>query len=79
MDLPIVDLMDPGACYQFLVGTLHPDGLRCPTCQRDDALSVHDRHRPPVFDSRCRHCHAVFNAYTGPPSRRRTAPPLSWC
>jgi transposase-like protein len=70
MDFPIVDLMDPDACYRFLVGTLHPGGLRCPTCQRDDALGVHDRHRPPVFDYRCRRCRSVFNAYTGTPLRK---------
>ena len=70
MDFPIVDLMDADACYQFLVSTLHPGGLRCPTCRRDDALSVHDRHRPPVLDYRCRHCHAVFNAYTGTPLQK---------
>ena len=70
MDFPILDLMDPTACYRFLVDTLHPDGLRCPTCRRDDARSVHDRHRPPVYDYRCGHCGAVFNAYTGTPLQK---------
>lgn len=76
MDFPIVDLMDADACYQFLVGALHPGGLRRPTCRRDDAPSVHDRHRPPVFDYRCRHCHAVFNAYTGTPLRKTHRTPV---
>lgn len=70
MDFPIVDLMDADACYRFLVDTLHPGGLRCPACRRDDTLSVHDRHRPPVLDYRCRRCHAVFNAYTGTPLQK---------
>lgn len=70
MDFPIVDLMDTDACYQFLVGLLHPGGLRCPTCRRDDTPSVHDRHRPPVLDYRCRSCGAVFNAYTGSPLQK---------
>lgn len=70
MDFPILDLMDAAACHQFLLDTLHPGGLRCPTCRRDDALSVHDRHRPPVLDYRCRRCHAVFNAYTGTPLQK---------
>ena len=70
MDFPILDLMDPAACYQFLVATLHPRGLRCPTCRRDDALGVHDRHRPPVYDYRCRRCGGVFNAYTGTPLQK---------
>lgn len=67
MDFPITDLMDPDACYQFLVRTLHPDGLRCPRCDRAGEHPVHDRHRPPVLDYRCRGCGAVFNAYTGTP------------
>lgn len=70
MDFPILDLLDAAACYQFLVEMLHPDGLRCPTCRRDDALTVHDRHRPPVFDYRCRHCRSVFTAYTGTPLQK---------
>jgi transposase-like protein len=66
-DFPILDLMDADACYRFLVTTLHPGGLRCPRCRRADDHPVHDRHRPPVFDYRCRGCGAVFNAYTGTP------------
>jgi transposase-like protein len=76
MDFPILELMDNEACYQFLVNTLHPDGLHCPTCRRDDALSVHDRHRPPVFDYRCRHCGVVFNAYTGTPLQKTHRSPV---
>jgi transposase-like protein len=75
MDFPILDLMDPTACYRFLVDLLHPDGLRCPTCRRDDALCVHDRHRPPVFDYRCRHCGCVFNAYTRTPLQKTRRSP----
>jgi transposase-like protein len=70
MDFPILDLMDPTACYQFLVDTLRPGGLGCPSCRRADALTVHDRHRPPVYDYRCRHCGAVFNAFTGTPLQK---------
>lgn len=76
MDFPILELMDNDACYQFLVDTLHPDGLHCPGCRRDDALSVHDRHRPPVLDYRCRHCGAVFNAYTSTPLQKTHRSPV---
>lgn len=65
MDFPILDLMDPDACYQFLVRTPHPDGLGCPRCDRAGGHATHDRHRPPVFDYRCRGCGAV-----DPPRRR---------
>ena len=70
MDFAILDLMNPDACYQFLMDTLHPDGLRCPGCRGADALSIHDRHRPPVLDYRCRGCGSVFNAYTGTPLQK---------
>jgi transposase-like protein len=76
MDFPIRELMDTDACYQFLVDTLHPDGLHCPTCRRNDTLSIHDRHRPPVFDYRCRHCGVVFNAYTGTPLQKTHRSPI---
>ena len=76
MDFPILDLMDPDACYQFLVCTLHPEGLRCPRCDRAGDHSVHDRHRPPVFDYRCRGCRAVFNAYTDTPFQKTHRSPV---
>jgi transposase-like protein len=65
MDFPIADLMDEQACYAQLVAWLHPDGLACPRCHRDDRLVVHRRGRDPVLDFRCGHCHRVFNAFTG--------------
>lgn len=67
MDFPILDLMDMDACYEYVVDIFHPDGLDCPVCQRADVLSIHDRHRAPAFDYRCRNCGSVFNAYTGTP------------
>jgi transposase-like protein len=70
MDFPILGLMDDAGCYRFLVHTLHPDGLQCPGCRCGDALAVHDRHRPPVLDYRCRRCGSVFNAYTGTPLQK---------
>jgi transposase-like protein len=78
MDFPIVDLLDPGACYQFLVALLHPEGLRCPRCARDDRMGVQARHREPVRDYRCAHCGRVFNAYTGTPLQGTRRPPGQW-
>ncbi|VTR96677.1 Uncharacterized protein OS=Chloroflexus aggregans (strain MD-66 / DSM 9485) GN=Cagg_0685 PE=4 SV=1 [Gemmata massiliana] len=70
MAFPILDLMGAAGCYQFLVELLPPEGLRCPTCGRGAARTAHARHRPPVLDYRCRHCGAVFNAYTGTPLQK---------
>jgi transposase-like protein len=65
MDFPITDLMDEPACYDQLVGWLHPDGLACPRCHQDNRMVVHRRGRDPILDFRCGHCHRVFNALTG--------------
>lgn len=70
MDFPVLELMNPDACYQFLLDTFHPDGLNCPGCRRSDALSIHHRRHQPVLDYRCRHCGSVFNAYTGTPLQK---------
>jgi transposase-like protein len=64
VDFPILDLLDEQACYDFLVGALHPDGLRCPGC-RGRRYTVHRSHRGPVLDYRCAGCGRVFNAWTG--------------
>ena len=64
MDFPITDLMDEDACYAKLVHWLHPHGLVCPRCRRDDRMVVHRRGRTPVLDYRCGHCRRVFNAFT---------------
>ena len=78
MDFPILELLNADACYQFLVDTLHPDGLHCPTCRQADALSIHHRRHQPVLDYRCRHCGSVFNAYTDTPFQKthRSPPQL---
>ncbi len=65
MDFPIGELMDEGACYTKLVQALHPAGIACPRCKRDDKIAVHRHHRAPVLDYRCASCRRVFNAFTG--------------
>ena len=76
MDFPILDLLNTDACYQFLVDTLHPDGLHGPACRRSDTVSLHQRRHPPVFDYRCRPCGCVFNAYTGTPLQKTHRSPV---
>lgn len=65
MDFPIIDLMDEDACYATVVEWLHPEGMACPKCGRNDRMVVHRRGRAPVLDFRCGHCKRVFNAFTG--------------
>ncbi|MBI3408455.1 MAG: transposase [Planctomycetes bacterium] len=62
------------ACYAWLVGLLHPQGLLCPRCGAGKNLGIHRRTRVPVLDYQCARCRRVFNAWTGTPlekTRRR--------
>ena len=66
LEFPLTEVLDEQACYDFLLRTLHPDGLHCPydhPLPHDQA--PHDRHRAPIMDYRCRKCGAVFNLFTG--------------
>jgi len=65
MDFPIGDLMDESACYEFLVGLLHPNGLACPHCGDRDHLKVHRRDRAPILAYRCTACRRISTAFTG--------------
>jgi transposase len=66
MRFPLTELLDERESYNFLLKTLHPDGLKCkhghplPPDQKP-----HDRRRDPIFDYRCRICGNVFNIFTG--------------
>jgi transposase-like protein len=64
MDFPIGDLMDESACYDFLVGLLHPGGLACPHCGDGDHLKVHRRDRAPILAYRCTTCRRISTAFT---------------
>ena len=65
MRFPLTDLLDEQESYNFLLKTLHPDGMKCnhghplPPDQKP-----HDRSREPIFDYRCRICGNVFNIFT---------------
>ena len=63
MDFPLSTLMDEQACYDKLVGVLHPRGLVCPRCGSAKA-GVHRRCRVPVLDYQCSDCGRVFNVFT---------------
>jgi transposase-like protein len=60
------EVLDDQACYDFLLRTLHPDGLHCPSGHAlPNQQAAHDRHRTPILDYRCRTCGTVFNLFTG--------------
>ena len=62
MRFPITDLLDEQECYDFLLHTLHPDGLKCPEGhQLPPDQAPHDVSRAPVVDYRCRICGRVYN------------------
>lgn len=66
MRFPITDLLDEQECYDFLLRTLHPDGLKCPEGhQLPPDQAPHDVNRAPVVDYRCRVCGRVYNLFTG--------------
>ena len=65
MAFPITELLDEQACYEFLLGVLHPRGLQCPAGHRMAAgQAPHMSDRAPVVDYRCRRCGKVFNLFT---------------
>jgi hypothetical protein len=49
MNFSLPGLLDQQACYDFLVDTLHPDSLACPTCGGDH-LTIPHAHRDPSRD-----------------------------
>lgn len=66
MLFPITDLLSEQECHDYLLRTLHPDGMKCPGCgcPLPPEQAPHDRSRDPIFDYRCRKCGAVFNLFT---------------
>ncbi len=64
MDFPIGELMDESACYDFLVGLLHPEGLACPHCGDRDHFKVHRRDRAPILAYRCTACRRIWTGFT---------------
>ena len=65
MALPITELMDEQAGYEFLLSVLHPQGLWCPAGHRGArGQAPHMSDRAPVVDYRCRRCGKVFTVCT---------------
>lgn len=64
MLFPMIELMSPENCYQWLLDHLHPDGLRCPHCRSYERW-VHRKDRAPLLDYRCKGCHKTYNLFSG--------------
>jgi transposase-like protein len=66
MTFPIQELMDEQKCYEYLLKSLHPQGLKCPAGHPlRPGQKPHHRHRAPVVDYRCPECGRIFNAFNG--------------
>jgi hypothetical protein len=60
MRFPITDLLSKQECYDFLLHTLHPDGMKCPNGHPlPKNQAPHDVKRAPVVDYRCRTCGCI--------------------
>jgi transposase-like protein len=66
MEFPNINFADEEACFTALVALLHPTGLRCPNCERQDGLHIHGHHVhnwTPYY--RCFGCHKKFSPWAG--------------
>jgi len=63
MLFPVIDLMSPESCYQWLVNYLYPDGLKCPYCKSQERW-IHRKNREPLLDYRCKNCHKTYNLFS---------------
>ena len=62
-DFPIGELMDDGACLQWLERELHPGGLRCPRCGSRSRREFRMEQAFPCY--RCLDCERPYTVVTG--------------
>jgi hypothetical protein len=66
MEFPELDFADEAACFQGLFDLVHPEGLRCPLCGRQEHIHIHGRHEhDSVPYYRCSGCDHKFSPWTG--------------
>lgn len=66
MRFPIQEILREEDCYEWLLHTLHPEGLHCPQGHKlPEDQAPHDRKRAPLVKYRCRQCGAVYNILSG--------------
>lgn len=67
MEFPITELLDYDSSLAWLLAHFHPQGLRCPGCQKALGQARVFRYtrksQLPVY--RCKACRSVYNLYTG--------------
>ena len=62
---PLSDLLNEQECYNYLLHTLHPNGLHCKNGHPlPHSQSPHDCRCAPVVDYCCRECRNVYNVFT---------------
>jgi transposase-like protein len=67
MEFPITELLDHENSAEWILRHFHPQGLKCPKCQRGVAHSRQFR-RTQISELevyRCRDCGTIYNLYTG--------------
>ena len=67
MIFPVTDLLDEQSSTDWLQRYLHPEGLRCPTCQVTvkHARKFRTAQHTQLTDYRCLQCETVYNLYSG--------------
>jgi len=67
MEFPITKLLDYESSVTWILDHFHPEGLRCPDCQKTVAESREFRRtrKSELIVYRCRDCGTVYNLYTG--------------
>ena len=66
MIFPVTKLLGEQSSERWLLRHLHPNGLRCPTCQAGlkQARKFRVSQRTQLTDYRCTQCGTVYNPYT---------------
>jgi len=67
MDFPIIDLLDEEQSEAWLMKHFHPEGLKCPHCQADNAEGRYFRTNvgSGLEVYRCRQCDGIYHLYSG--------------
>lgn len=65
MDFPIVELLDEAECAAWLKAHFHPQGLKCPRCECEQAYAFRQTVRSRVQVFRCKDCLQTYTLYSG--------------